>query len=153
MPEDVVERIRRALALPGAPVVVQGLGVTAAFFHDTLREDPLRWLDYLRGIDFHAPVRVRFLSSGSRLSRHRGTGAARDKPFVYFTVPGTSPFRTGTSFPESMFELFECTAPVNALESRASSISFGPTDRTSRAGGGTQYIIAVSAMSSLRRVR
>lgn len=152
MAEDVVERIRRALALPGAPVVVQGLGVTAAFFRDTLREDPLRWLDYLRGIDFHAPVRVRFLSSGSRLSRHRSTGAARDKPFVYFTVPGTSPFRTGTSFPESTFELFECTAPVNALESRASPISFSPTDRITRAGGGTQYIIAVSAMSSLRRV-
>lgn len=167
MPLDPIAQVRLALGLPSAPVVNRGVATTIAFFENDLHIDPLKWIDYLRGIDFHAvvprasnsfddplptAVRRELLPTFTRLARHRSTGPARSKPFLYFTTPGTSPFSTGTSFPESQFELFECSAPIWALKSRASSISFGPTDRVSRMGGGLQYIIPASAEHLLRRV-
>lgn len=152
MPEDVVAQVRSALGLPSAPLVTRGIETTVRFFSEVLHADPMQWKDYLRGIDFHSPIQRVLLSPGARLSRHRSTGPARPKPFLYFTQPGTSPFSTGTSFPESVFELFECTSAVPALASRASSISFSPTDRVSRMGGGLQYIVPATAIQALRQI-
>ncbi len=152
MSADVVAQIRSALGLPSAPLVTRGIETTVLFFSEVLRADPLQWKDYLRGIDFHSPIQRVMLAPGTRLSRHRSTGSARPKPFLYFTQPGTSPFSTGTSFPESVFELFECTSSLSALQSRASSISFSPTDRVSRMGGGLQFIVPANAIQGLRQV-
>jgi hypothetical protein len=152
MSADVVAQIRSALGLPSAPLVTRGIETTVLFFSEVLHADPLQWMDYLRGIDFHSPIQRVMLAPGTRLSRHRSTGSARHKPFLYFTQPGTSPFSTGTSFPDSVFELFECTSPVSALQSRASSISFSPTDRVSRIGGGLQFIVPATAIQVLRQI-
>ena len=152
MSVDVVAQVRSALGLPPAPLVTRGIETTVLFFSEVLHADPLQWKDYLRGIDFHSPIRSLLLAPGARLARHRSTGPARPKPFLYFTQPGTSPFSTGTSFSSSVFELFECTSPVSALQSRASSISFSPTDRVSRMGGGLQYIVPATAIQVLRQI-
>lgn len=150
---DVVAQIRTALGLPSAPLVNRGLEAAVSFFTEVLHTDPLQWSDYLRGIDFHSPVQRQLLPPGTHLSRHRSTEPARVKPFLYFTQPGTSQFSTGTSFPDSVFELYECLAPVSALLSRASNISFGPTDRVSRMGGGIQYIVPATAQGVLRQLK
>ena len=152
MPQDTVTQVRIALGLPMAPIVNSGIEATVSFFADVLGADPLQWTDYLRGIDFHSLVLRELLLPGARLARHRTTGPARIKPFLYFTKPGTSQFRTGTSFPVSLYELFECTSPVEALLSRAASISFGPADRVSRIGGGLQYIVSANAVRVLRQI-
>lgn len=139
------------LGLPDAPLVTSGVRTTLEFFRDVLRTDPFQWCDYIRGIDFHKPVHRQHLAPGTSLSRHKSTGPSRRKPFVYFTKPGTSQFRTGTSFPESVYELFEVTSSVAALVSSTSGIKFHPTDRVSRLGGGVQYILSARDSEHLRR--
>lgn len=91
---------------------------------------------------------------GTPLARHVSTGPARPKPFVYLTVPGTSPTSTGTTFAEVRFERGHVLTPVPALVSVAAPISFNNVqlrsfDRVSRVGGGTQYIIARHHLSAL----
>ena len=146
------DAIRAKLGLPGAPMVTNGLTTTVRFFTTVIKQDPDRWVDYLRGIDFHKPVRIERLPKGTRLIRYEPTGDRKLKPFVYFTKPGTSPHRLGTSFPEVEFKLFETTRPIEALVSAASDISFSPKDRVSRPGGGTQYIVAFADAPALVRV-
>jgi len=133
-------------------MVTNGLTTTVRFFTTVLKQDPDRWVDYLRGIDFHKPVRIERLPKGTKLIRYEPAGDRKLKPFVYFTKPGTSPHRLGTSFPEVEFKLFETTRPIDALVSAASDISFTRTDRVSRPGGGTQYIVAFADAPALVRV-
>ncbi len=147
-----VETIRTKLGLPGAPMVKDGLSTTVRFFNTVLRQDPQKWVGYLRGIDFHKPVRVERLPKGTQLIRYDSTGDRSLKPFLYFTKPGTSPHRLGTSFPSVEYKLFETTRPVEALVSAASGINFSLTDRVSRPGGGTQYIVAFADGPALVRV-
>src|SRR3954451_19482001 len=92
------EVVHAKLGLPAAPRVMDALRTTCTFFRDVLREDPKAWWEYLRGIDFHQPVRVDLLPAGTELSQHQSVGASRPKPFVYFTTPGVSPTSTGTTF-------------------------------------------------------
>jgi hypothetical protein len=147
-----VDAIRARLGLPGAPMVKDGLTTTIRFFNTVLHQDPTKWVGYLRGIDFHKPVRVERLPKGTQLIRYDSTGDRSLKPFLYFTKPGTSPHRLGTSFPTVEYKLFETTRPVDALVSAASGINFSPTDRVSRAGSGTQYIVAFADAPALVRV-
>ena len=147
-----VDLLAGKLGLPRAPLVKNGLATTAHFFSTVLREDPENWVGYLRGIDFHKPVRVERLPKGTQLIRYDSVGDRSLKPFLYFTKPGTSPHRLGTSFPRAEFKLFETTRPVDALVSAASGINFGPADRVSRPGGGTQYIVAFADAPALVRV-
>ena len=147
-----VDALRAKLGLPGAPLVTDGLSTTVRFFNTVLRQDPEKWVGYLRGIDFHKPVRIERIPKGTQLVRYDSTGDRSLKPFLYFTKPGTSPHRLGTSFPQVEFKVFETTRPVEALVSAASGINFGPTDRVSRLGGGTQYIVAFADAPALVRV-
>jgi hypothetical protein len=156
-----VEALREKLGLPSAPLVTAGLVTTALFFRSVLQEDPIRWSEYLRGIDFHKLVTAETLPAGTRLIRYDSLGERSLKPFSYFTSPGTSPHSLGTSFPSSQFKLFETSRQTPALKSWASSISFSPRpgesrafefDPVSRAGGGVQYIIAFSDLPPLFRV-
>ena len=149
-----VEALRIKLGLPPAPLVLTGLQVAVVFFKSVLGEDPMRWWEYLRGIDFHQPVRVELLPAGTRLSQHESLGGRRDKPFAYYTTPGTSPHATGTSFPSSRYKLYETTHPTQALVSIASPMQFNDLaqrrfDRVSRPGGGKQYILAAADAPTL----
>ena len=142
-----LDALRRQLALPPAPMVTTGLALTAQFFELDLGLNPADWMDYLRGIDFHHPVRIAVLPAGTVLIRHESLRAGRPKPFIYFTSPGTSPTATGTSFPAVQFMRFRIASPTRALVSTASAISFNDVagrsfDRVSRPGGGRQFIIA-----------
>ncbi len=152
MTDADVLRMCERLGLPDALIVKSGIRATMEFFRDVLRTDPFEWCDYIRGIDFHKQVRRQRIASGTRLSRHKSTGAARPKPFVYFTKPGTSQFRTGTSFRESVYELYETPSSVPALVSFASGIKFHPADRVARLGGGLQYILSSKDSQNLRKL-
>jgi len=147
-----VDALRAKLGLPGAPLVKDGLNTTIRFFTSVLRQDPEQLVGYLRGIDFHKPVRIEKLPKGTQLVRYDSTGDRSLKPFLYFTKPGTSPHRLGTSFPQVEFKLFETTRPIEALVSAASGINFSPRDRVSRPGGGTQYIVGFADSPALVRV-
>lgn len=145
------EAVRTALGLPAAPLVNHGLEIACGFFRTVIHEDPTRWIDYLRGIDFHQSVHVDTLPPGTPLAQHQHADGARHKPFVYFTKPGVSPTATGTTFDRVQFMLYETAHPTVALVSKASPISFndmrqGRFDPVSRAGGGVQYIIAARDM-------
>lgn len=146
-------KLRTMLGLPDAPMVDEGIRTTVAFFRETLGADPFAWISYIRGIDFHSPVECLTLRPLVKLSRHRNRGEARRKPFAYFTVPGTSPYSTGTSFPESDFELFFVPYEMKCLKSRASGIKFHPTDRVFRGGGGAQFILSATDASRLTKIR
>jgi hypothetical protein len=156
-----IDVLREKLGLPTAPLVLAGLSTTAVFFRSVLHQNPVRWWEYLRGIDFHKLVTVETLPKGIRLIRYDSLGERSLKPFSYFTSPGTSPHSLGTSFPSSQFKLFETNRHTPALKSWASSISFSPRpgesrafefDPVSRAGGGVQYIIAFADLPPLFRV-
>jgi hypothetical protein len=148
---DDFDALQTKLGLPAAPIVRAGLTTAAHFFRTVLYQDPITWWNYLRGIDFHNPVTIRTLPKGTRLVRFESLGDRSLKPFVYFTAPGTSPFSLGTSFPQSEFKLFEVDRPTPALESRASGLSFSPSDRVSRLGGGIQFIVAFRDAPTLVR--
>jgi hypothetical protein len=150
-PNPNLEELRKALGLPNAPLVMNGLGAAAGYFTTVLKVSPFKWIDYLKGIDFHKDVQQVILNRGRELARHKPDNPAF-KPFLYFTDPGHSPMRTGTNFPNVTFERYEVTSPISALESAASSISFSPTDRVSRPGGARQYIIPAADFRWLKRV-
>ena len=142
-----VSAMQQFLGLPDAPMVRNGLAEACRFFRHELGVSPDDWQDYFRGIDFHCPVALRELPEGTQLARHVSTGRARPKPFVYFTIPGTSPTSTGTTFPAVRFERYRVQSPVRVLVSVAAPISFNNLqkcvfDDVSRMGGGTQYILA-----------
>ena len=146
-----VDALREKLGLPAAPLVLAGLRTACDFFRSTIREDPAKWWQYLRGIDFHKPVAVKRLPKGTQLVRYESLGDRTLKPFSYFTSAGTSPTRLGTSFPAHEFKVFETERETPALVSTASGLSFSPTDRVSRPGGGVQYIIAFADAPGLVR--
>ncbi len=146
-----VDLLQSKLGLPGAPVVRAGLTTAAYFFRTVIQQDPMNWWQYLRGIDFHKTVTIRTLARGTKLVRFEILGDRRFKPFVYFTKPGTSPFSLGTSFAQSEFKLFETDRPTPALESIASGLSFSPSDRVSRIGGGVQFVVAFRDAPALVR--
>ena len=152
MRPDPIEELRTKLGLPAAPLVLTGLRTASDFFRTVVREDPLKWWQYLRGIDFHRRVEVRRLPRGTKLVRYESLGDRTLKPFSYFTESGTSPFSIGTSFPAHQFKVYEAARDTAALVSTASGLSFSPTDRVSRLGGGTQYIIAFADLPALVRV-
>lgn len=146
-----IEALRVKLGITKAPMVDEGLTIVDEFFRSTIHQDPMAWVGYLRGIDFHKPVRSEWLPRGTRLIRYESTGDRTLKPFSYFTRPGTSPNSLGTTFPSVEYKEFELDRPVRALVSTASGLSFGPQDRVSRAGGGLQYIIAFADLPPLVR--
>jgi hypothetical protein len=156
-----VDILLEKLGLPAAPMVRSGLGVVVGFFHSALHTDPIIWWEYVRGIDFHQPVRVEALPAGTQLIHYESLGQKRQKPFTYFTRPGTSPHATGTSFPSVQFKRFETTTRVPALVSVASPMQFNDVsrqgqlagrmfDRVSRPGGGLQYIVPSDAVASFK---
>ena len=150
-----IDELRLALRLPNAPMVNNGLAVTADFFRTVLNADPMKWLSYLRGIDFHREVRQVLLERHKTLVRYESADRREIRelmPFGYFTETGVSPFHTGTSWPAWNFKEFNVDVPTRALRSFASSISFTPTDRVSRPGGGVQYIISRADWPKLLRV-
>jgi len=134
--------MKAQLGLPTADMVDAGVRTTLDFFRNYLNTDPFVWISYIRGIDFHSRVEDLTIKPPVKLSRHKSTGSARPKPFAYFTVPGTSQYSTGTSFQESVYELFAVPHPMRSLKSRASGIKFDPEDRVVRSGGGVQYILS-----------
>ena len=144
--------LREQIGVTEAPLVMEGIATVREFFISNLRQDPGNWVSYLRGIDFHKPVRVAALIRGTRLIRYESTGNRTLKPFAYFAKPGESPFRLGTSFPSVEYKEFEVANTLTALESYASGINFGLTDRVSRLGGGLQYIISFADLPVLMRV-
>ena len=146
-----IESLRLKLGLSNAPLVRANLVATEEFFRLTLHQDAGSWIDYLRGIDFHRPVRAELLPRGTRLVRYESTGNRTLKPFLYFTRPGTSPNSLGTTFASVEYKEFEVDRPVRALVSTASGISFSPQDRVSRLGGGLQYIVAFADAPALVR--
>lgn len=149
---QVLDPLRNGLGLPEAPVVQEGLATADQFFRDVLHLDPIVWIGYLRGIDFHKPVRVEMLPRGTRLIRYDSMGDRSLKPFSYFTRPGVSQDRLGTNFPSVEYKEYETVRSINALRSTASGIKFGITDRVSRPGGGVQYIIGFADSPALTRV-
>jgi hypothetical protein len=147
-----VDALREKLGVPAAPAVLSGLEAAALFFRSVLQEDPLKWVDYLRGIDFHSPVLYVTLPKGTQLVRHDSLGSRSLKPFAYFTDRGASPTRLGTTFARTEYKEYETDRATPALKSSASSISFGPRDHVSRGGGGVQYIVAFKDLPQLTRV-
>ena len=150
-----IDGLRLALRLPNAPMVNNGLAATAAFFRTVLNVDPMQWVSYLRGIDFHHEVRPVFLERHKTLVRYESADRREIRelpPFGYFTDRGVSPFHTGTSWPAWNFKEFTVVVPTRALRSVASSMSFSITDRVSRQGGGVQYIISRADWPKLQRV-
>jgi len=147
-----IDALRDKLSITKSTVVDDGLTAADDFFRSTIGQDPMAWIDYLRGIDFHKPVKVEWLPRGTRLIRYESAGNRTLKPFVYFTRVGTSPNSLGTSFAAVDYKEFEVDRPIRALISTASGISFGPQDRVSRVGGGLQYIVAFRDAPSLVRV-
>ena len=158
--------LRRLLGLFDAPMVNQGLARTVEFFETVVKDDPMQWVGYLRGIDFHHPVSVETLKRSKKLIRyesaHRGE-VKRLPPFGYFTDAGVSPFHTGTSWPSWHFKEFTVVGDTPALVSTASTLSFNPFDdasparqvrfdRVSRIGGGPQYILSRADWPKLLRV-
>jgi hypothetical protein len=159
--------LRRQLGVPDAPVVNEGIACTVAFFKDVIADDPVQWIGYLRGIDFHHPVTVATLGPRKKLIRYESARRGpiqRLPPFGYFTEAGVSPFHTGTSWPSWHYKEFTVVSETRALLSTASSISFNPFDdgvapgmpvrfdRVSRVGGGPQYIISRTDWPKLLRV-
>lgn len=144
--------MKARLGLPAADMVDAGICTTIDFFRNYLEADPFAWISYIRGIDFHSRVEDLTIAPPLKLSRHKSTGSARRKPFTYFTVPGTSQYRTGTSFQESVYELFAVPHLMRSLKSRASGIKFDPEDRVVRSGGGVQYILSSIDASRLTRI-
>ena len=148
-----VTRMCELLGIPEAPRVTAGVALTIQFFQKNVKVDPFDWVDYIRGIDFHKQVRCELLPTGLQLSQHKSAGKGREKPFVYYTKPGTSQFRTGTSFTDSSYQLFEVSAGIKALISTASGIKFHTADRVSRLGGGVQYILSSRDAQRLQKLR
>jgi hypothetical protein len=149
------EALRLELGLPDAPLVNSGLAVTAQFFRTVIGADPMKWLPYLKGIDFHREVRQVRLDKDKTLVRYESADRREIReltPFGYFTEPGVSPFHTGTSWPAWNYKKFNVVVPTSALLSTASSISFSRTDRVSRQGGGIQYIVSRSDWPKLIHV-
>jgi len=151
MSPTTTEYLRTAIGLPSAPIVLSGLDVVANYFDEILHEDPSKWVNYLKGIDFHHPVSKVLLAQGHELIRHMPEDG-RPKPFLYFTDVGESPMRTGTNFPAVIFERYCVTSGIWALRSRASSISFSASDRVNRPGGAIQYILPAAQFTSLKRI-
>lgn len=152
--------LRRALGLPDAQMINEGLKTTVDFFATVIGTEPLLWLDSLRGIDFHHPVSAPWLEKHTTLVRY--DKADRDAigkggtitPFAFFTDVGVSPFHTGTSWDSWHYKVFNVTVRTNALVSIASTMSWHPFgdvlkprrpikfDRVFRKGGGVQYILS-----------
>src|SRR5687767_11590796 len=124
-----IEALRQRLGLTAAPLVNAGLAATEHFFRTVLTADALEWWEYLRGIDFHKPVQVKWLEPRTPLVRYDNPVRREIKkitPFMYFTEPGVSPFQTGTSWPTWDYRLYNVVVRTPALVSTASSISFDP---------------------------
>lgn len=149
----VISQMLRALSISEAPMTTAGLTTVVEFFAGELRihlesqSQWQQWIEYLIGIDFHQRIATEVLPAGTQLSRHEPPGG-RPKPFAYYTRPGTSQFRTGTSFPASTFKLFQFVRPTRALVSKAAGIKFGNPNIV-RAGGGVQYIVSASAPTTI----
>lgn len=146
-----LDQLRSQLSLTKAPLVMKNLEVVVDFFKKTLRVSPFSWIPYLKGIDFSKPVEPVQLHPGCEVVRHKPDDS-KPKPFCYLTVVGSSPMRTGTNFANVTFERFQVCTPTAALASFASSISFGPADRTSRPGGAKQFIISAPDFARLRKL-
>lgn len=149
---NLTTELLKQIGRPSAPLVVQSVETTASFFTQWLQTDPLRWLDYIRGIDFHKPVWESVLNRDDVLARFVSPGSGVAKPFAYFTVPGESNARLGTNYPSYEFQLWKCLAPIKVLESRASGIKHAKSDPVSRLGGGLQHIIASRDLNKLAAV-
>jgi hypothetical protein len=146
-----VEPLRQALSITSAPVVNAGLATTIRFFESTLGVNPMEWLDYVKGIDFHKPISLVTLAPHTRLIRFDTLSRWRLTPFSYFTGAGVSPFHLGLSPDQWEFREYTVTRPTQALVSSASDMAFGP-GRPSRVGGGVQYIVSRADWPKLLRV-
>lgn len=130
-----------------APMVRRGVETTVRYFHDEIgigfHDIKTTWIEYIKGIDFHYPVTIIELHAGTKMVQYRPPDA-RNKPFVYYTKPGTSQMNLGISFHEYRFREVHLRQQASALKSRASDLGWkklGHWDGISRPGGGTQYIL------------
>jgi hypothetical protein len=115
-----IDELRLALRLPDAPMVNNGVAATADFFRTVLNADPMKWLSYLRGIDFHREIRQVLLERHTTLIRYESADRREIRelpPFGYFTETGVSPFHSGTSWPAWNFKEFNVAVPTRALRS------------------------------------
>ena len=62
-----VERIGSLLGIPLAPYVRAGVSLAISYYRHHLEIDPLEWVDYIRGIDFHSRVTLGYLNPGQRV--------------------------------------------------------------------------------------
>jgi hypothetical protein len=159
LPTDIMDtsiQLVQKLGLTPAPLVLAGAREVVGFFETHLHTNPMSWLEYIKGIDFHKSVRQVSLLPGRRLIRHSSTAPPRAKPFAYFADVGASPTRLGTTFPSTAYEEKIVPYMMRALECFASSLNFGrdPStgrfDPVSRAGGAKQYILADRDARGLR---
>lgn len=146
--------IVRHLGLPDVPLIRRRVIEADQFFRENLKVNPMQWIGYLRGIDFHQPVERVRLPAGAKIIRHnelregdtaRQTESFGSKPFVYFALPGASPTRLGTSFDREQYRGYQLPGAMDALKSVASGIQYGDEIRKvrSRFGGDTQLIISI----------
>jgi hypothetical protein len=147
-----VAKLRQALRVPDAPLVNTGLASAIQFFEVVLNVQPLDWLDYLKGIDFHSSVSMTTLLRHKKVVRYDPLSGKRLTPFGYFTDAGVSPFHLGLSPSQWVFKEYTVVEPTRALVSTASAIKFGVNDSVARIGGGVQYIISRADWPKLLRV-
>lgn len=147
-----IEALRQKLGVADAHVVREGLLATVNFFDTFVHDDPMNWWQYLKGIDFHQQVEIRYLGRGTPLVRYESPGEHLLKPFSYFTNPGSSPFRGRARFPAWECKTFTVLVEIPTLVSRSSGGGFDSRSRTARSIGGTQFLIAFADWPKLIQI-
>lgn len=157
-----IDVLRQRLGVPDGRVVREGLVATVNFFDTFVHDDPAQWWMYLRGIDFHQPVEIRYLNRGTPLVPFEWLAASEMalKPFSYFRNPTGSRFKGSDLFPPLDDTTFNVACETPALVSYARPVSIRNRDVLSRRAigarrhtdiGGTQFIIAFADLAKLIR--
>jgi hypothetical protein len=129
---DEIEQLREKLGVARGTLIVGWLGIAFDYFRDVLHVNPLdpQHVKYLRGIDFHRPVRTTSLEPGSWLVRFPAivkgeVGPENPKPYRFFSIRGATPLHLGWNPDEVGFQLYQLRSRAHALLSSASAIRFG----------------------------
>ncbi len=153
-----VEQLRQKLRIGGGTLVDQWLSTTVDYFRDELHLDPFDRVhgDYLRGIDFHRPVKLEPLLPGQLLVRFPEIAEGsikpeRKKPYRFFALPGSTALHLGWNMDEVGYQLYQLRQPVRALMSVANAVRFH--DSRSRLGGNAQIIVPWATNVALLRQR
>ena len=147
-----IEALRQKLGIADAHIVREGLLATINFFDTFVRDDPMIWWQYLKGIDYHQQVEIRYLGRGTPLVRYESPGEHLLKPFSYFTNPGSSPFRGRARFPAWECKTYSVLVELPTLVSRSSGAGFDSRSRTVRSIGGTQFLVAFADWPKLIQI-